>query len=159
MNAETATEIERLRSLPVKELRRKYHQLFGSETRSSNKPFLFRRLAWRLQVIAAGDITERVRKRALALANDADLKIRPDRSFRNYSIEQKPRDWRLPRAGTVLKREWEGQTIEVTVQEDDFEYQGRRYPSLSTMAAEVTGVRWNGFLFFGLVSKKATLHG
>jgi hypothetical protein len=112
-----------------------------------------------LQVLAAGDITERVRRRALALANDADLKVRPDRSFRNYSIEQKPRDWRLPRAGTVLKREWEGQMIEVTVQENDFQYQGRCYPSLSTIAAEVTGVRWNGFLFFGLVSKKASAHG
>jgi hypothetical protein len=159
MDAETAAEIEAMRSLPVKELRRRYHELFGWETRSSNKPFLFRRIAWRLQVIAAGDITERVRKRALALANDADLKIRPDRSFRNYSIEQKPRDWRLPSAGTVLRREWEGQRIEVTVQEDDFEYQGRRYPSLSTIATKVTGVRWNGFVFFELARRKEASRG
>ena len=47
-------------------------------------------------------------------------------------------------------REWQGIEHAVTVRGDDFEYQGRPYKSLSAIAREITGVRWNGWVFFGL---------
>ena len=61
-----------------------------------------------------------------------------------------PRDPRVPPAGTVLRRVFDGKTYEVTVCAEGFEYEGRRYKSLSAIATEVAGTRWNGFLFFGL---------
>ena len=43
-------EIEQLRLLKAAALRLKYRELFGEESRSSNKQFLFRRIAWRLEI-------------------------------------------------------------------------------------------------------------
>ena len=57
---------------------------------------------------------------------------------------------RLPIAGTRLVREWQGVQHCVTVRGDDLEFQGRPYKSLSAIAREITGVRWNGWVFFGL---------
>ena len=55
-----------------------------------------------------------------------------------------------PVAGTRLIREWRGVEHHVTVRIDGFEYQGRKYKSLSAIARAITGTRWNGPLFFGL---------
>ena len=61
---------------------------------------------------------------------------------------------RLPEPGTVLKRRYQLREIVVKVLEDGFEYQSRRYRSLSAIAREVTGTQWNGMLFFGLVGRR-----
>jgi hypothetical protein len=60
------------------------------------------------------------------------------------------RDRRLPEAGSRLTRSYQQLTIEVTVLETGFEYNGAVYSSLSAIAHQVTGTRWNGFLFFGI---------
>jgi len=62
----------------------------------------------------------------------------------------------MPIAGTRLIREWQGTEHCVTVRGDDFEYQGRPYKSLSAIAREITGVRWNGWVFFGLKNSRST---
>jgi Protein of unknown function (DUF2924) len=66
----------------------------------------------------------------------------------------KARHDRMPIAGTRLIREWQGIEHCVTVRGDDFEYQGRSYKSLSAIAREITGVRWNGLIFFGLKNNR-----
>lgn len=58
------------------------------------------------------------------------------------------RDVRLPVAGTMLRRQFKDTKIEVKVLEEGFEYQGRAYRSLSAIASEIAGTRWNGFVFF-----------
>ena len=65
------------------------------------------------------------------------------------------RDPRIPRPGVVLSRPYHGQEIRVTVLEEGFEWNGRRFRSLSALAREVTGQRWNGLLFFGLTKGKS----
>jgi hypothetical protein len=157
-------EIEKLRQMKVGALRIKYRELFGEESRSSNKQSLFRRIAWRLQARVDGDLSERVRQRAFEIADDADLRIRAPASF---SLESGPRetakpldragagrDRRLPSPGTLLTRQFENRRIVVKVLEDGFEYQSQRYRSLSAVAREVTGTRWNGLLFFGLAERR-----
>ncbi len=64
--------------------------------------------------------------------------------------ERKARPMLRPVAGTKLIREWEGVEHCVTVRIDDFEYLGRPYKSLSSVAREITGTKWNGWVFFGL---------
>src|SRR5881397_2357137 len=155
MDQALAMEIERLRKLKTKALQARYRELFGEESRSSNRAHLFRRIAWRLQAKAQGDLSERARKRAAELADDADLRLRaPHRFWRadgSVGLEPCPaRDPRLPPVGTVLKRVYGERTIEVTVLGTGFEYQGKLYLSLSLIAQRVTGTRWNGFRFFGL---------
>lgn len=65
----------------------------------------------------------------------------------------KPRDPRLPPAGTKLAREFKGKAIKVTVLADGFSYKGKEWGSLSALAGSITGCSTNGFLFFGLTKK------
>jgi hypothetical protein len=60
------------------------------------------------------------------------------------------RDPRLPKPGTLLTREFKGQVHVVKVLDDGFEYDGHQYKSLSKIATEIAGTRWNGFVFFAL---------
>src|SRR5260370_5072909 len=69
-------EIERLRRSTVGELRAKYMELFGQPSYSNHKQFLFRRVAWRLQAQAYGDLSDQARQQALDLAQDVDLRLK-----------------------------------------------------------------------------------
>jgi len=134
-------------------LKEKYRAVFGQESRSNNKPFLVRRIAWRLQANAEGELSERARERASLLADEADLRIRAPESFlreMSRSAGKARVDPRLPAAGTWLTREFQGQRVSVEVLEKGFRYQESVYKSLSAVARKVTGTQWNGFLFFGL---------
>ena len=158
MNPEVHTEIEALRSQKTKALKTRYRELFGEESRSSNHAHLFRRIAWRLQALAEGDLSQRARDRARELAADVDLRLRPPRKFwpelAEASVDAESRraqrDLRLPIPGTVLRRQYRGKTVCVTILKEGFEYEGKEYASLSAIASSATGMRWNGFSFFGL---------
>ena len=154
MEADIVNQIEGLRHVKVRQLRERYKEIFGEESRSNHKEFLFRRIAWRLQALAEGDISDRARHRALEIAQDVDLRIcgpktgvLPDgtRSRRSPGSDQ-----RLPQAGTVLVWEYKNHRITVQVLDGGFQYEDRFYKSLSAIAREITGTQWNGYLFFGL---------
>src|SRR5579862_1558551 len=152
-------EIEQLPSMQIEELRQRYQEVFGEDSQSKHKQHLIRRIAWRLQVLAQGDISERARQRALSIANDADLKIQiPSQWIANQRTvagrKRGPKDRRLPVIGTVLTRSYRGQTVTVKVLKGGFEYRGQHYQSLSAIAREATGTRWNGLLFFGLTKRR-----
>lgn len=163
---DTRAQIESLRAMTTGQLRDKYAEVFGEPSRSYNRQFLFRRVAWRIQALAEGGLSERARRRALEIANDADLRLRPPRdafaeggapSADQVTIVRVKRgvDDRLPMPGSLLVRDYRGQQVVVKVLEDGFEYADRRYSSLTAIAQEVTGTKWNGFLFFGLTGKEA----
>ncbi len=59
------------------------------------------------------------------------------------------------RPGTVFGREWNGRMHRVAVLADGFAWNGKTYPSLSKVAFEITGTRWNGPKFFGLRDKSS----
>jgi len=69
-------EIEGLAELSVPELKAKYVEAFGEHSRSGNAAFLRKRIAWRLQAQAMGGLSERARRRAEELADEADLRVR-----------------------------------------------------------------------------------
>jgi len=162
-------EIDELSTMPVGQLRQKYLEVFGEESRSSHKQFLFRRIAWRIQAIAEGGLSERARRRALEIANDANLRVRapkakfgPDATLDpKLSVSRKVTsalDPRLAPPGTYLEREYKGRQIIVKVV-NGFEFDGEIYRSLSAIAHEVTGTKWNGFLFFSLTSTEEQPNG
>ena len=159
MDESMRQEIESLRKLKTKELKLRYRELFGEDSPSSNQQHLFRRIAWRLQAQAEGDLTDRAKQRAAQLAEDVELRLRAPRRFWNELVNangaaQSRRDARLPAIGTILERSYQGQRIEVTVLEQGFSHKGQVYGSLSAIAFRVTGTRWNGFLFFGLLKSE-----
>ena len=112
MEQNVIERIEALQDLKIPALKKRYRKLFGEESKSSNKQFLFRRTAWRLQANAEGDLSERARRQASGIANDRDLRVRAPGDFRARSDSgpnihdrtQPPVDHRLPGPGTLLSR-------------------------------------------------------
>ena len=149
-------EERRLRGMTVPELRLEYAGLYGESTQSTSKPFLIKRILWRMQCNECGDISERARNRALEIANDADLRLRAPAHMPGEVNEKAPpvskrqHDPRLPSVGTILTRKYKGASVAVSIEMEGFRYNGKLFPSLSAIAKEVTGSHWNGFRFFGL---------
>jgi hypothetical protein len=157
-NAPIWREIDALRHQTVGQLRVKYLEVFRQESRSNNQKFLVRRIAWRMQANAEGGLSERARERAIAVAEEADLRIRAPKSFL-MELAQGNRDPRLPAIGTFLSREFQGRTVSVEVLEKGFRYEEQVYRSLSAVARQVSGVQWNGFAFFSLPVNVGRGHG
>jgi hypothetical protein len=161
MDSKIAKEVARLPQMTPEELRLRYAQAFGEPTRTGNKEWLIKRIAWRLQALVEGDLSERARSRAKELACDADLRLSPPQPSRNRSRSAseltetpgRPRDPRLPPPGTTLVRKYKGQSVHVKVLRHGFEYRGTTFDSLSAVARVVTGTHWNGILFFRLNRK------
>ena len=150
-------QIAALKPMTVGQLREVYAEKFGEPSNSRNKQWLFKRIAWRIQELAEGGLSERAKKRAQELANDADLRLRPPKGHVVPTAPAKPkRDPRLPAVGSELKREFNGKEHVVRVEVDGFTYKCKPHKSLSAIAKQITGTQWNGFLFFGLVSRERT---
>jgi hypothetical protein len=162
MKKNVAAEVSRLETMSVNQLAKRFEDVFGEQCRSRHKRYLIRRIAWRLQANAEGGLTERARKRAEELANDAEIRVTPPREKNPKSGDARPstikmdsgRDPRLPPPGNWIEREYKGRTIRVLVISDGFEFEGERYRSLSAIAKAVTGSHINGFLFFRLWGDK-----
>jgi hypothetical protein len=152
-------EVAALERLTVGQLRLRFAELFGEAINASNRTWLVKRIAWRLQALAEGDLSERARQRAAELARDADLRLNPPRSKTITAPPPQPVsvlapiDPRLPPPGTILTRPYKGQQLQVQVLTDGFAYGGTVYPSLSAVAKAITGSHCNGYHFF-----RNTLH-
>jgi hypothetical protein len=153
MQMDIGHEIALLQQMGVKELRQRFAELFGEATRAGNRTWLVKRIAWRLQALAEGDLSERARRRAAELARDADLRLNPPRG-KTATVAPEPVrvpapiDSRLPTPGTILTRPYKGRLVQVQVLTVGFAYAGTVYPSLSAVAKAVTGSHCNGFHFF-----------
>ncbi len=148
-------QIRALRKMTVAELRAKHLELYGTDTRSRHKDQLFKRLAWRIQELAYGGVSERAKRGAEEIANDLDARYLPPSKPRNGKPgevlpSQLRSSGRHPLPGTILQREYRGEVHQVTVLADGFEYQGQVFRSLSGIAKAITGTHWSGALFFGL---------
>jgi hypothetical protein len=155
--------LDELRTLNTPALKQKYLALFGVESKSSNKVFLFRRIAWKLQAQLEGGLSERARQRAAEIVDESDLRVRAPKGFLPYDTpatgwmadrSESPGDWRVPPPGTLLTRRHGNREIVAKVLKKGFEFESRHYRSLSAIAREVTGTRWNGLLFFGLAERR-----
>jgi hypothetical protein len=153
-----ASEVTAMEQMTVDQLRSKYAEVFGEPCRSRHKQWLIKRIAWRLQANVEGNLSERSRRRATELANDADLRMTPPRApqptagaeERTKTVTTNVRAGTALLPGTVLTRDYKGQTVRVAVLADGFECHGQRYRSLTAVAKAVTGKHWNGHHFFGL---------
>jgi hypothetical protein len=155
MHLNVVKELAALEAMTVTELRDRYAQVFGEETRVGNKAWLVKRIIWRLQALAEGDLSERARRRAAELAQDADLRLSPPRQKQSAPTSAHKNgkasalvNGHLPLPGIVLTRWYKGQTLKVQVLRHGFEYDGQVYKSLSALAKAITGSHTSGHLFF-----------
>ena len=160
MATELTKELAALPRMPLGKLRDKYIEAFGEPPSGNSRPWLVRRLAWRLQERTLGGLTERAKARAAELADDADLRVVPphrtDPATPPPEPPRPPADPRLPAPGTVLTRPYKEAVLEVKVLAGGFEFAGRTYGSLSAVAKAATGSHCNGFAFFGLAKGGAS---
>jgi Protein of unknown function (DUF2924) len=166
MTLNVGKEVAALQRMTVRELRTRYAEVFGEETRAGNTVWLVKRIAWRLQSMAEGDLSDRARQRAAELANDADVRLSPPKAKPTSPALAKrtktaalvvKEDDRLPLPGTVIVREYKGQTLQVNVLPHGFEFEGEVYKSLSAVANVITGQHCNGYYFFRLRNCTAPL--
>ena len=153
--------IKDLPKMNARQLQSVHEELFGAPHRIANCQHLRRKIAWHLQAAQEGGLPESVRQLALDIARSAHLRLRiaENTSRRSAQIPQdrtittavvQSWDARLPMPGSTIWRNYKAKTIVVKVLNDGFEYEGRQFTSLSAIAGEITGARWNGFAFFGL---------
>ena len=161
------SQLAALETMNVPALAEKYRELYGEPTRSRNRAYLKKRLAWRIEANFQGDLSQgaiariqqlgdqlperwqmRLGQSANGAAAASDAATMPE--VPPIIVATEPRDPRVPPVGTVVRRVFDGKTHEVTVCVEGFEYEGRKYKTLSAIATQIAGTRWNGYLFFGL---------
>jgi hypothetical protein len=135
------SQIAQLPQLPMSEIKVLWRRLFGNEIPNYNRQFLERRIAHKLQLIEF-----RKTNRSLLESNERRIKT----LIETGKLRSREKDYR-PLPGSELIRIYQDVEHRVMVEADgQYEYEGRRYASLSAIAREITGTRWSGPLFFGL---------
>ncbi len=142
-DANVLSQITALESMDLQQLRARWTDLFDSPVPGYGKAMMRRRLAYRIQELAYGGLTE-AQKQMLR-----DIHRRAEE--RKQRLRNSPT---LPIRGAVLIREHDGVRHEVTILDHGFEYAGKRWRSLSAIATHITGTKWNGHAFFGLRSRR-----
>jgi hypothetical protein len=165
MAINVAKEVATLRHMTVSELRDRYNEVFGEDTNARNKQWLIKRIAWKVQANAEGDISERARRLAHQIAMETDIRTSLPRVKRPAITEtletastmiSPPPDTRVPLPGANIVKTYKCRSIQVRVRRDSFEFEGTNYKSLTAIARLVTGQKnINGFHFFGLRKSEA----
>ena len=135
-----------LKATSTPDLKQQWRDLFDTEPPPFNRRYLESRLAYRIQELAYGGLKPETIRRLERLGEELDGGDKKKRGIRADLT---------PITGTRLLREWQGVEHVVTVTADGFEWQGRPYKSISAIARAITGTRWNGWVFFGLKSRRA----
>jgi len=158
--ADIPHQLAALRGMTVSQLLERYRDVYGEPSRSRNKDYLRKKVAWRIQELSEGGLSDRARARIDELSAHVPVRWRssgngaattaPAASEALDAATPSTRDPRLPEPGTVISREHDGVEHRVTVLEDGFEYRGERFASLSKVARAISGTNWNGYLFFSL---------
>ena len=147
MNNSVLAQLTALPEKTTAELKQLWRDLYDREPPPYNKPFLVKRLAYRIQELAYGGLSARAEAKLRDLIEEEHRRVKGKAPMRKGD---------RPIVGTRLIREWKGDEHTATVLADGFDYQGRRYKSLSAIARAITGTRWNGPAFFGLRKHSAT---
>ncbi len=143
-------QIDELYHMTMIQLRQRWADLQGTAPGQLGRKYLIRRLAYRIQELAYGGLSRDARRELKAVAQGATPKT--------VAQAQRRRKTQLS-PGTRLLRDWHGERYEVTVAEDGFIYNSKRYKSLSAVARAITGTHWGGYRFFGLVNRNRTKRG
>jgi len=156
-----AAQVQALQQCGTGELRRKYRELFGEDARSWNRSYLLRRIAWRLQEMAYGGLSERARQRLSELVDETQVRTRPTQEFSQtvnaVITETRPASMSANKVavGTIYRRAYKGRDIIAQVVDNGVLCDGFIYPSLTALAHALTGGHCSGPAFF----KRGTREG
>ena len=149
MNNPVLKQIADLQNLTMAELRKLWCTLCGTHPPAYNRSYMVKRLAYRIQELAYGGLSEKAHK---MMDDILDAHGFDENGGRPGAARRRGRSCKAdsPVVGTLLIREWKGMVYEVNVVNGGYEYQGVKYRSLTRIANLITGGHWNGPAFFGL---------
>jgi len=146
-NDGVAAEVAALSGLSYEALLGEWKRLYRSPApKRISRSLLELGVAWKIQELALGGLSRVVKRQ---LQNIVESVASTGGVSEPRSVTVKP--------GARLVREWRGTTHDVLVLEDGFEWEGRRWRSLSEIAREITGTRWSGPRFFGLEKPRSNV--
>ncbi len=155
--AEIDLKLDVLKQLSTEHIQEKYKELFGlKELPCDNKMYLLKRIAYKLQEQSLGGLSKKSKARLeeLILRYDPvnNKALRPQVMSAGIVVQSLPflRDKRLPIPGTIIRKKYKNQELIVRVLENGFEYNGKKFKTLTAVAGEITGAHWSGYSFFGL---------
>ncbi|HNX82243.1 MAG TPA: DUF2924 domain-containing protein [Candidatus Omnitrophota bacterium] len=150
-------ELDVLKQLSTERIQEKYKELFSlKELPCDNKMHLLKRIAYKLQEQVMGGLSKKAKARLeeLTLRYDPvnNKALRPQVMSAGVVVQSLPflRDKRLPIPGTIIRKKYKNQELIVRVLENGFEYNGKKFKTLTAVAGEITGAHWSGYSFFGL---------
>ena len=157
MRENIAEQIQALKNATLSTIQDRYKELFNvAEAPCANKPYLIKKIAYKLQETAYGGLSDGAKAQIAEFIEKYDpinnKALRPQVVSAGKSVVSIPfmRDKRLPIPGSVIQKKYKSQDIHVKVLDKGFEYKDKYYRSLSAIAFELTGAHWNGFSFFNL---------
>jgi hypothetical protein len=136
---DVADRLAGLETLDLSAMRQEWLRLYRAEPPRLSRDLMTRALAYRIQEIAFGGLSKATLRRLAALAAEFE-------SDGRIAAQSQPRI----KTGARLVREWHGRTHSVIVTEEGFQFEGKVYRSLTSIAREITGAGWSGPRFFGL---------
>jgi len=156
MNEGINAKIVALKNMAIPKLQEEFEALFnGQKASSDNKVYLVRRIAYRLQELEYGGLSQKAQNRLKELIGLYDpvnnKAIRPKVSIETQArTKTRGRDMRLPIPGTMITKDYRDKKHQVKILKSGFEYEGKIYKHLTAIAEKITGAHWNGYNFFNL---------
>jgi len=142
-------QIADLQNLSYEELKERWETLYSGTPPAYNRTFIIKRLAYRIQELACGGLSEEAHAKMREVLDTYGFDENGcDRTTRQTQRE-KMRRQEMPVSGTRLVRNWNGKRYEAIVVPGGFEYEGKKYRSLTAITKAITGTHWNGRAFFG----------
>ena len=150
MSDSVLKQVADLQNLTYEELKALWRTLNGGEPPAYNRKYIISRLAYRIQEIAYGGLSDDSREQMRRILKDGGF----NENGCDSRVRRKQRETRqrrdAPIAGTRFVRDWNDSRYEVIAVNNGFEFEGRIYRSLTAIAKAITGTHWNGRIFFGL---------
>lgn len=135
-------KINDLKLLSKEELLIKWFDVFKMPApKHLSKPYLIKHIEWQLKW---GGLTMQLQKQIDKLVEQytktKSIDTKVIKKIQKFEVS----------TGTRFIREFKGKKYEVTALDKGFSYNSKTYKSLSSIANEITGTRWNGKKFFGV---------
>lgn len=136
-------QLAELPGMSPPQLRAKWRECWRKPAPDIGPDLLRRGIAWKVQSRVYGELPSHIKR---------ELERAADRLRRGEELRSSSRPSLKP--GTRLVRRWQGRVLRVLVLDDGYDYDGRRFSSLTQIATAITGTHWSGPNFFGLRKRK-----
>jgi hypothetical protein len=137
-------QLAELPGMSPAQLRAKWRECWRKPAPDIGPDLLRRGIAWKLQSRVYGELPSHIKR---------ELERAADRLRRGEELLGSGRPSFKP--GTRLVRSWQGRVHRVLVLDDGYEYESRRFSSLTQVATAITGTHWSGPNFFGLKKRNS----